>query len=79
MKIEKATEMPDSFIGRPSTYPFRDLLPGFKLSIPCEDPDEDYFKRKVGSALYQYKKSNHLRWKTAVRLENGEVCVYRIS
>ena len=79
MKIEKATNMPDIFRGRPTTYPFRDLKPGFKLTIPCEDIDEQYFKRKVGSALYQYKRSNHLKWKTAVRLENGEVCVYRVS
>lgn len=80
MIIEKVNNMPDELRGRPSTYPFKELLPGHKLIVPHDnEPDLEYLRKKIGSALYQYKKSNNLKWKTAVRIELGNISVYRIS
>lgn len=79
MKIEKVDIIPDDIKGRPSRYPFRDLTPGHKLIIPIE-PDNLFAQRnKIGSAIYQFKKQNRLDWKTAVRVEGDNICVYRIA
>ncbi len=64
--------------GRDPKYPFKDLKAGECLIITPEGNHKDA-RRKVGTALYHYKRNNGLDWTTAVRLEEDKIYVYRIS
>lgn len=79
MLIEKTSFDPGKLRGRPSLYPFEKLNPGEKLTIPGKIPIQD-LRKKVTSCIYNYKKSNGLRWTTAVRIDqDNNIVVYRIS
>jgi len=68
--------------GRDNKYPFSDLTIGSCLIIEVpysKSSNITKFRTMVSSALYHWKKYNNHQWKTAVRIEDDKVNVYRIS
>lgn len=64
--------------GRSRKYDFSELTPG-TCKIFDSGSDIENERHKISCSLYQYKRFYNPNWKTAVRIENGKVCVYRIS
>lgn len=75
--IEKK-EFVGSVRGRDKKYDFSELKPGDCMTINAEF-NIVKFRHNVSTALYQWKKYNGLNWKTAVRIENDSIFVYRIN
>jgi len=71
-------EFKGSTRGRDNKYNFSILKPGDCLIIEPES-EINNFRRKVSTALYQWKKYNGFDWQTAVRVESGKINVYRIK
>ena len=68
--------------GRDNKYPFSELEVGSCLIIEIpysKSTDVTKFRTLVSSALYHWKRYNGHEWRTAVRLENDKISVYRIS
>lgn len=68
--------------GRDNKYPFKELRIGSCMTFPPPDseiPNISKFRSRISTALYQWKKYNGHKWKTAVRIEGENVLVYRIS
>jgi len=65
--------------GRDPLYDFKSLIKKGQCLILEPTEDIKNFRRKVGTALYHWKKYNKHDWKSAVRIEDGKICVYRVS
>lgn len=65
--------------GKETKYGFESLEVGYCLVLDPKEKDLDTFRGVISSYLYQWKKKKGNNWKTAVRTEDGKVCVYRIS
>lgn len=78
MKIED-TELPDEIRrGRPIIYPFADILPAQKLTIPGNE-DLPAHRLSVHNAFNYFKKSNALEWTASVRIEGNNIVIYRLT
>ncbi len=82
MHIENAEIIPSKLRGRPPFYPFSGLNPGQRLIIPVPEnelPGIQNHRKRATYAIYNYKKSNTLKWVTLVRVEGNNIVVYRLS
>ena len=75
-------EFKGSSRGRDCKYDFSKLKAGSCLIIEptySQLSDLNKLRANISASLYQWKRYNKKDWKTAVRVENQEVNVYRIS
>lgn len=78
MIIENSDAPAEIKRGRPTIYPFSDLLPNQKLIIPG-NIDLKAHKLSVHNALNNYLKKNDLDWPGSVRIEQNNIVVYRLQ
>ena len=75
-------EFKGSSRGRDNKYDFSKLKAGSCLIIDpnySQSSDINKFRTNISASLYQWKRYNKKDWKTAVRVEDEKVSVYRIS